>query len=285
MAFNGVKTVLFLGLLSGLLMGVGFLLGSKTGLIIAFIFAIGMNFFSYFFSDKIVLKMYGAKEAKKLEHPKLYSMVEEVSKKAGIPMPKVFIINDASPNAFATGRNPKHAVVAATTGILSLLNEEELKGVIAHEISHVKNRDILIQTVAVTIASVISFIATMAQWAAIFGGGSSDEEGGSGGNIIGFLLLAILTPIIATLLQLALSRNREYLADESAAKLLHNGKGLSGALKKLETGIAAKPMRKGKEATASLFIANPFSMKGMISWLSTHPPIEKRVERLNGMKF
>ncbi len=281
--FNQLKTIILLGLLSGLMLGAGVLLGGKSGLTIALIIAALMNFVSYFFSSRIVLFMYRAKEAKKSEHPKLYSIVAEVAKKAGLPMPKVYIIPTQSPNAFATGRNPQNAVVAATQGILHLLNDEELKGVMAHEISHVKNRDILIQTIAVTIATAISYVAQMAQFAAIFGGGRDDREGGS--NIFVVLALAILTPIIATLLQLAISRSREYLADESAAKILHNGHGLASALHKLENGIAAKPMRGTPETTSSLFIANPFSMRGMFTMLSTHPPIDERIKRLNGMKF
>ncbi len=283
MAFNKLKTALLLALLSGLMLGAGLLLGGETGLIMAFIIALGFNFFSYFFSDKIVLFLYRAKEAKRSEHERLYSMVADVARKAAIPMPKVFIMPSASPNAFATGRNPKNAVVAVTNGILSLLSEDELKAVIAHEIAHIKNRDILVQTIAVTIATAISFVASMAKWAAIFGGMRGDDRGG--GNIFGILALAILTPIIATLLQLAISRSREYLADESAARMLHTGSTLASALHKLEHGIAQKPMHNASETTSSLFIANPFSMKGFFSLLSTHPPIEDRIKRLKSMRF
>lgn len=282
--FNRLKTLLLLGALSGLMLGAGLLLGGRSGLTIALVIALVMNFMSYFFSSKIVLMMYHAKEVKKNSHPKLFAIVSEVAKKANIPMPKIYILPTQSPNAFATGRNPNHAVVAATEGILTLLNDEELKGVIAHEMAHIKNRDILIQTIAVTIATAISYVAQMAQWAAIFGGGSRDDREG-GGNIFTILALAIITPIIATLIQLAISRSREYLADESAARLLNNGHSLASALHKLENGIAAKPMRGTPETTSSLFIANPFSMKGMFSLLSTHPPIDERIKKLNAMKF
>lgn len=281
--FNRLKTLILLGALSGLMLGAGLLLGGRSGLTIALVIALVMNFISYFFSSKIVLMMYHAKEVKKNTHPKLFAIVSEVAKKAKVPMPKVYIIPTQSPNAFATGRNPKNAVVAATEGILSLLNDEELKGVIAHEMSHIKNRDILIQTIAVTIATAISYVAQMAQWAAIFGGSRDDDNGGS--NIFTILALAIITPIVATLIQLAISRSREYLADESAAKILNNGRGLASALHKLENGIAQKPMRGTPQTTSSLFIANPFSMKGMFSLLSTHPPIDERIKKLNAMKF
>lgn len=280
---NQFKTAILLGLLAGLLMAVGWLVGGYRGLTIGFAFAIIMNFGTYFFSDRIVLFMYRAKEAKKSEYPELYKIVAEVSKMADIPMPKVYIVPTETSNAFATGRNPKHAVVACTNGIMNLLSKEELKGVIAHEISHVKNRDILIQTIAATIAAVISYVAMMARFAAIFGGaGGRDDR--DGGGALEFLLLAIVTPLIAMLLQLAISRSREYLADETGARTIHNPNALASALAKLEEGTRRNPMRFGSPATSSLFIVNPFSAKGLIGLLSTHPPMEERIRRLKGMK-
>ncbi|MBN1503005.1 zinc metalloprotease HtpX [Candidatus Woesearchaeota archaeon] len=278
---NQLKTVLLLGALTGLMLFVGQFIGGTTGLTIALILALSLNFIVYLFSDKIVLAMYRARQAER--GSELYSIVKEVARKANLPTPKVYIINSANPNAFATGRNPKNSAVACTTGILDLLNKEELEGVIAHELSHIKNRDTLIATIAAAIAGVISYVAAMARWTAIFGGyDSRDRRGGSG---IELLVLAVLTPIIATLIQLAISRSREYIADESAARLLHNHKGLSNALLKLEQGTKLRPMAKGNEATASLFIVNPFSGQALINLFSTHPPISKRVEKLNSLKL
>ena len=276
---NQLKTVVLLGLLTALLLWVGQLLGGISGLYIAGVFAILMNFGSYWFSDKIVLMMYRAKEVADKSHP-LYKTVKEVSEMAKLPMPKVYIIPTDASNAFATGRNPKHAAVAATNGILNLLNHEELKGVMAHEMAHVKNRDILISTIAGTIAGVISYIATMAQWAAIFGGRDREHS-----NILSLILLAIITPLIATIIQLAISRSREYLADATGAGIVKNSKGLASALEKLHNDVRKHPMRLGNQATAHLFIANPFSAKGMMALLSTHPPMEERVRRLNAIKF
>jgi heat shock protein HtpX len=279
---NQLKTVLLLGLLTGLLLGIGAFWGT-SGLIIALIFSIIMNASAYWFSDKIALAMYSAKPVTEKEAPKLYKIVREVSQNAGIPMPKVFLINAPFSNAFATGRSPKHAAVAVTQGILDLLNDNELKGVIAHEVSHIKNNDILIASVAATIAGVISFIATMAQWAAIFGG-SRDDEGGSG--IIGLIVLAILTPIIATMIQLAISRSREYIADASGAKLMHSGEGLASALLKLDEAtkhISLRPTPQ-TQTTSHLFISNPFTGKGVISLFMTHPSTEERVKRLRAFR-
>ncbi|MFC1733716.1 zinc metalloprotease HtpX [candidate division KSB1 bacterium] len=279
---NQFKTVILLGLLAGLLLGVGWLVGGYQGLMIGLIIALIFNFGSYWFSDKIVLAMYRAKEAKHNEYPELHKIVREVAHLANIPVPKIYIVPTATPNAFATGRNPKNAVVACTTGIMELLSKDELKGVIAHEISHIKNRDILIQTIAATMAAVISYVAMMARWAAIFGGfgGRDDREGG----LLGFLLLAIVTPLIAVLLQMALSRSREYLADETGAKTIHNPHALAHALEKLHAGVKHHPLRFGSPATSSLFIVNPFSTKGLIGLFSTHPPMEERVKRLKAMR-
>ena len=241
-----------------------------------------MNIGSYWFSDKIVLWMYRAKEAKQSEQPKLYKVVKEVAKISGLPMPKVYVIPTNSPNAFATGRNPNHAVVAATEGILKILNEEELKGVIAHEFSHIRNRDILISTIVGTIAGVISYVGAMARWSAIFGGGRDDDRGG---NLISLLILGILTPLIAALIQLAISRSREYLADETGAKTVKNGDALADALEKIEKNTDINPMRFGTTATAHLFIANPFRNTSFLNLFMTHPSTKERTQRLRNMKF
>lgn len=278
---NQLKTVVLLGLLTALLLWVGQLLGGMSGLTIAFIFVVIMNFGAYWFSDKIVLAMYKAKEVKESEAQKLYKIVKEVVKQAGVPMPKVYIIPSEQANAFATGRNPNHAAVAATQGILSLLNDDELKGVIAHEIAHVRNRDILISTVAGTIAGVISYVATMAQWAAIFGGRDREDNG----NMISLLVLAIITPIIATIIQLAISRSREYLADETGAKIIHNSDGLASALEKLENDAKKHPMGFGNISTAHLFITNPFRSGAFINFFSTHPQINERIKRLKSINL
>lgn len=278
---NQIKTVILLGLLTALLLWIGSFWGT-TGLTFAFIFVLLMNGVSYFFSDKIVLMIYRAKEISKKENPKLHSMVESIAKLSDIPKPKVYIIPSEQPNAFATGRNPNHASIAFTNGILKLLTDDELKGVAAHEISHVKNRDILIGTVAATIAGVIGYVAAMARYSAIFGGGRDDDRGG---GIVQLILLGILMPITATLIQLAISRSREYLADESGAKAVKDGKALASALKKIDAASKSIPMKFGSPETAHLFISNPFTMKGFMAMLSTHPPTAERVKRLNQMKF
>ncbi|MFH1444999.1 MAG: zinc metalloprotease HtpX [Nanoarchaeota archaeon] len=278
MVLNQFKTAFLLALLAGIMLGIGSFWG-QNGLLIALVIAVVFNLGAYFFSDKIVLRMYKANQIKKKDNEQLFDLVKEVSHKAQIPMPKVYVIQSSNPNAFATGRNPKNASVAFTTAILDLLDKNELKGVIAHEISHVKNRDILIATIAATIATVISYIAFMARFSAIFGIGGRD----SNNNIVGLLIIGILTPIIAMLIQLAISRSREFLADETGGKLIGNPKALASALKKLHTGVKHHPMKKGSTSTASLFIMNPFSMKGMTAWLSTHPPYQERVKRLENM--
>ncbi|MBD3249493.1 zinc metalloprotease HtpX [Candidatus Woesearchaeota archaeon] len=279
---NQLKTVLLLGLLTGLLLGAGQLLGGRQGLFIGLAIALVMNFGSYWFSDKIVLAMYKAKPVKK-DH-KLYSIVKKVAEKAGMPMPKVYIIPTDNPNAFATGRNPKHAAVACTAGILNILDKEELKGVLAHEMGHVKNRDILISTIAATIAGVISYLAFFARWGAIFGGFGGDRN--DGGNLISLLVLAIITPIIATIIQLAISRSREFLADETGAKIMNDPKPLASALKKLEQSSKMHPLKQTEtsKATAHLFIVNPFKGKNVMNLFMTHPTTEARVKRLNNME-
>lgn len=281
---NQFKTVILLALLTALLLWVGQMIGGPTGLIIGLVFALVMNFGSYWFSDKIVLSMYGAKEADRSKYSTLYNIVEDVSMRAKLPVPKVYVLPQMTPNAFATGRNPKHSAVAFTEGIMQLLDKEELKGVVAHELSHIKNRDTLIATIAATIAGVISYIATMAQWAAIFGGfgGNNDDDGG---NAIQLLVLAILTPIVATIIQMAISRSREYQADESAAKMLQNRHGLIGALQKLERGVQHRPLHSDQKTGASLFIVNPFTAKGLISLFSTHPTVKDRVNKLKKVEY
>lgn len=278
--WNQIKTILLLGLLSGLMLVAGFFIGGNYGLTIALAIALVMNFGSYFYSDKIVLRMYKARPAKKSEHPKIHKIVEDVAHKAHIPKPKIYIVPSDNANAFATGRNPKNAVIACTQGILKILDTNELKGVIAHEIAHVKNRDILVATIAATIATVISYLAMMARFAAIFGGMRDDR----GGNGLSLLFLAILTPIIAVIIQLAISRSREYLADSTGAKFTKEPKALASALHKLEQANKNNPIQFGNTATSSLFITNPFSARGLVSLFSTHPAMPERIKRLNEMK-
>ena len=278
---NQLKTVALLALMTALLLYIGQLFGTG-GLVIAGIIVVIMNFGSYFFSDKLVLSMYRAKKVQAAEYPELYKIVSEVSNLAGIPMPKVYVVQNASPNAFATGRNPRHAAVAVTSGILQLLDKDELKGVIAHEVSHVKNRDILIGTIAGTIAGVIGFVASMARWAAIFGGFGGRDEG-DGGGIIGLLVMAIVAPLMAMIIQMAVSRSREYLADESAAKMLHNPYGLASALERLESGIKATRPLTDSKATAHMFISNPLKDNGFMTLFSTHPQTKDRIAKLRSM--
>ena len=277
---NQVKTAVLLALLTALLLWIGSFFG-RAGLIFAAIFVGLMNIGSYWFSDKIVLWMYRAKEAKQSEYPKLYKIVKEVAKLSNLPMPKVYVIPTNSPNAFATGRSPNHAAVAATEGILKILNEDELKGVIAHEFAHIKNRDILISTVAGTIAGIISYIANMFMWSAMFGGRDDDR----GGNALSLLVLAIITPIVASIIQLAITRSREYLADETGAKTVKDGNALADALEKIEKNVDVNPMRFGNQATSHLFIANPFRNASFLRLFMTHPATQERTKRLREMKF
>ena len=273
-----LKTIILLGLLTALLLWIGRFFGGTLGLTIAFIFVMGMNFVMYWFSDKIVLRMYKAKEAEKKSS--LYYLVKEVAMEAKLPMPKVYVIPSKNPNAFATGRSPKKAAVAVTDGLLDLLKKHELKGVIAHELGHVKNRDTLVTTVAATIAGVIAYVASMARWAAMFGGfGGRDRDN----NLFELLALAILTPLIATILQLAISRQREFMADHAAVKITRDPFSLADALEKIAQGVKLHPMALGNKATSSLFIANPFKGSGLLNLFSTHPPIKERVKRLRNM--
>ncbi|HOK56632.1 MAG TPA: zinc metalloprotease HtpX [bacterium] len=282
---NRIKTYFLLGILTVILVWIGGFFG-REGLIIALIFAFFLNWFSYFFSDKIVLAMYRAREIKENEEPYLHSLVAQLAQTAGIPKPKVYIINSSTPNAFATGRNPGNAVVALTTGIMELLDENELKGVISHELTHIKNRDILVATVAATIAGAITFLARMLQYMAFFGSMDSDDR--RGGNIFtlfALLLFAVLAPIAALIIQLAISRSREYLADEGGAKISGNPLYLANALRKLSYGVKRNPMRTANPATSHLFIVNPFSGSNLFALFSTHPPIEERIKRLERMVF
>ncbi len=278
---NGLKTMMLMMLLTLLLVFGGAALGGRTGMTFALLMAFLMNFISYFFSDKIVLKMYRAQEVTEAEAPVLYRIVRRLSQKAGIPMPKVYIIPDMSPNAFATGRNPNHAAVAATEGIMQLLSEEELSGVMAHELAHVMHRDILIATVAATIAGAISYLAQMAQWAMIFGGGRHDDD--DGGSPVASLVMMIVAPIAAMLIQMAISRSREFSADEGGATLNGNPMALANALRKLERGTKMIPMQ-ANPATSHMLIVSPFSGGGIVKLFSTHPPIEERIARLEAMR-
>jgi heat shock protein HtpX len=277
---NQIKTFILMALLTILLVWVGSLVGGRNGAVMALVFAGVMNFGIYWFSDRIVLKMYRAKPVTEAEQPALYRIVRELALRGNIPVPKVYIIPQDAPNAFATGRNPQHAAVAVTTGIMRLLNEEELKGVLAHELSHVRHRDILIGTIAATIAGAISMIASFARWGAIFGGGD-DREGGAAQLVI-MLVLTTLAAFAAFLIQLAISRSREYHADEGGAQLSGNPLYLARALGKLDAGTKRIPMQVNP-STAHMFIVNPLTRKGVQSLFSTHPPIEKRIARLEAM--
>lgn len=279
---NRLKTTFFLSLLTILMVFMGSLIGGKSGMVFAFIMAAGMNLFSYWFSDKIVLKMYGAREIGEQDQPAFFGMVRRLALQAGLPMPRVYIIPSDSPNAFATGRNPQHAAVAATEGILRILSPEELEGVMAHELAHVQNRDILVGTIAATFAGAISMVGHMLQWGAMLGAGRGDDEEGAGG-LIGSLALAIIAPIAAMLIQMAVSRSREYLADESGARICGKPMALANALRKLHSASRMIPMTEARPASAHMFIVNPLTGGGLMSLFSTHPPMEERIARLEGM--
>ncbi len=275
---NGLKTALLLGLLSGVLLAIGELLGGASGLMIAFVFAVLMNFGSYWFSDKVVLRMYRAQEVG--SGHVLYTVVERLAGRANLPMPKVYVIPDASPNAFATGRNPSHAAVAATQGILQVLSEPELEGVIAHELAHVRHRDILISSVAATIAATIMMAARMAQFAALFGGfGGRGGGRDRGNNPIALLAMIILAPLAALLIQMAISRSREFSADAGGAAIAGNPYGLADALRKIEAVSKRVPLD-ANPATAHMFIMQPFAGGGLRSLFSSHPPTEARIHAL-----
>jgi heat shock protein HtpX len=283
---NTLKTAALLAAMTVLFVLLGGMLGGEQGMVMAFLFAGVMNFASYWWSDKIVLWMYGAREVRDSEAPEFHAAIRRLAQRAGLPMPRVYIIPTETPNAFATGRNPQHAAVAATEGILRILTPDELEGVMAHELGHVRNRDILISTIAATLAGAIMMLARMAQFAAMFGGGrqSDNEEGGGGGGIVGMILLAILAPLGAMLIQMAISRAREYLADAAGAQISRKPWALADALEKLERGAAALPMN-ANPATAHLFIVNPLRGSGLLNLFSTHPPVAERVARLRAMRI
>ena len=277
---NRFKTMVLLATLTALLLLVGQALGGRGGLMMALVFAGVMNFVAYWWSDKIVLRMYGAQEVGAAQAPELFALVRQLAQRAQIPMPRVYMIPEETPNAFATGRNPQNAAVAVTEGILRLLDREELAGVLAHELGHVQNRDTLIMTVAATLAGALSHLANMAMWGAMFGGRSSDDEGG---HPLAGLLGIIIAPIAATLIQMAISRSREFLADEQGARLSGQPLALASALRKIEAWSQRIPMTTGSPATAHLFIINPFSGGGLVRLFSTHPSTEERIARLQAM--
>jgi heat shock protein HtpX len=278
---NTLKTVVLLTFLTVLLVFVGGAVGGRSGMIIAFGMALVMNFVSYWFSDKIVLAMYKAQPVTESQAPELYGSVRRLSQKAGLPMPKVYIMPEEALNAFATGRNPEHGVVAVTEGILRALSREEVEGVLAHELAHIKHRDILTGTIVATIAGAISMLAQMAHWALLFGGGRRDDD--EGGSPIVALVMMIVAPIAAMLVQMAISRTREYEADKGGAQIAGNPFGLVNALQKLEQGAQVVPMHDAKPATAHMFIVNPLTGGGLMKLFSTHPPIADRVKRLREM--
>ena len=277
---NQIRTTILLAVMTALIIWVGQILGGRQGMIIALILAAGMNFFSYWYSDKLVLKMYRASEVTPNQAPELYETVQRLTQRAGLPMPKLFIIPQQAPNAFATGRNPEHAVVAVTEGLLNIMGPDEVAGVLAHELAHVKNRDILIGSIAATMAGAIMVLASMARWSAIFGGGSNDEEGG-GAGFIGLIAMSIIAPMAAMIVQMAISRSREYLADATGAGFVGSPEGLARALEKLGAYSQRLPMN-ANPSTAHMFIVNPLSGKSLMSLFSTHPPLEERIARLRG---
>jgi len=279
---NIFKTGLLLAVLTAMLVLIGGAIGGRQGMMLAFLMAMVMNFASYWFSDKIVLAMYRAQPVDEASAPRLYSVVRRLATRAGIPMPRVYVVPEDTPNAFATGRDPEHAVIAVTEGILRVLSEEELEGVLAHELAHVKNRDVLISTIAATLAGAITYLAHMAQWAAMFGGRRGDDDEG-GTNPVAAILMAIVAPIAAMLVQMAVSRAREYQADATGAQIAGKTWGLEQALGKLQMAQEAVPMH-ANPATAHLFIVNPLSGRNFATLFSTHPPLEDRIARLRAMR-
>ena len=277
---NQLKTVLLLGALTAILIFFGNAIGGSEGMKVALVMAAIMNFVSYWFSDRMVLSMYAAQEVSPQQAPELHDMVGDLAREAGVPMPRLFVIPQDTPNAFATGRDPSHAVVAVTEGIVRLLSPAELKGVLAHEMSHVRNRDILIQSVAATLGGAIMVLANMSRFSASYAGGEGEQRRG---NPLSLLLFAILGPFAAMLIQMAISRSREFIADESGARLCHDPEPLAGALEKLEVANQQMPMI-ANPATENMFIVNPLTGGGLMSLFSTHPPIEERVARLRAMR-
>lgn len=283
MSTNALKSSVLLAALMGLALVIGQLLGGQQGMLIAFVFAAAMNVFSYWFSDRIVLTMYRAKEVDENTAPRLVGMVRRLSQRAKLPMPRVYIIQSGTPNAFATGRNPKHGAVAATTALIDLLSEEELEGVMAHELAHIQNRDILLSTLVATVAGAISMVASMLRWGLIFGMGRGNNSDGP--HPAALLATAIVAPLIALVLQLAISRSREYMADADGARICGNPLALAGALEKIAWGVERRPLEQtpGRQATAHMMIASPFRGRDVLKILSTHPPVEERIARLRSM--
>ncbi len=283
---NTFRTTILLAVLTALLVWLGDMFGGRQGAIMALILAGGMNFVSYWFSDKIVIKMYGGQETTAQDDPELYGLVQDLAQRAGLPMPKVYVLPQDTPNAFATGRNPEHAAVAVTDGIRKILNKRELAGVLGHELTHVKNRDILVSTIAATLAGAIGYLAQMAQFAMFFGGNRDRDDEGGGGNFLGLIVMMIVAPIAAMLIQMAVSRSREYGADEGGAKITGDPLALASALKKLHMGAQNIPLEANNataNATAHMFIVNPLTGHGLASLFSTHPPMEERIARLEAM--
>lgn len=277
---NTIKTFLLMGLLTALILWVGDLVGGRAGVVFALLIALGINGYSYWYSDKIILYTTGAKEVWPEHVPELYGMVADLARRADLPMPKVYVVPEPVPNAFATGRDPAHAAVAFTEGILDTLDRAELEGVAAHELAHIRNRDILIGTVAATMAGAIMYVAQMAQFAAFFGGGYRQNDEGEGGGILGLLLAAIVAPLAAVLLQMAVSRSREYLADATGARIAGGPEGLANALARMDRASRNARLGSASEATAHMYIVNPLAGGGLSSLFSTHPPIEERIRRL-----
>ncbi len=280
---NMFKTAILLAVLTAMLVLIGGAIGGEQGMLIAFVLAFAMNFMSYWFSDKIVLAMYRAQPIAEAQAPGLYAVVRRLATRAGIPMPRVYMIPTDTPNAFATGRSPEHAAIAVTEGVMRILDDDELEGVLAHELSHVKNRDVLISTIAATMAGAITYLAHMAQWAAMFGGARRDDDEGGGSNPFALILMAVVAPIAAMLVQLAVSRAREFQADATGARLAGRTWGLAKALEKLERASQVAPMD-ANPATAHLFIVNPLRGQALMRLFSTHPPIEERIARLRAMR-
>ena len=282
---NNLKLVVLLALLTGLLITAGKAFGGTGGMMLMFVVSMGINFFSYWYSDKIVLKMYDAREVDIHTAPELVGMVANLARRAGMPMPRVYLIDEGQPNAFATGRDPEHAAVAVTSSLMRALTPQELEGVMAHELAHVKNRDTLISTLVASLAGAISMLANMAQWAAIFGAGRGNDEEDGGGGLIGSLFMIILAPMAAMLIQMGISRSREFLADETGAKMAGNPLALASALRKIEHYAMHRTMPQATPATSHMFIVNPFAGSGtwMLSLFSTHPPTDARVQKLQAL--
>lgn len=279
---NWAKTTLLLGLMTALIVFIGGIFGGKQGMIVAFVLAMAMNFFSYWYSDKMVLRMYGAREIPPGEKPELHQIVSYLAGRAGVPTPRIYVIpGQEAPNAFATGRNPEHAAVAVTEGLLKLMNKEQLTGVLAHEMAHVQSRDILIGSIAATMAGAVMILATMARWSAFFGGGTGNDEDGGGLGFVGLIAMSILAPMAAMVIQMAISRSREYHADSTGAGFAGNPDGLASALEKLGSYSRRLPMN-AHPSTAHMFIINPLSGKSMMNLFATHPPLEERIARLRG---